>query len=114
MKPQCQGIAIIGPGRVGQALGRLLTEKGFPALFVAARRRPAAQRAVQFIGSGRAVSLDAPELTSVAVILLTTSDAALAPLARRLALLSKDWSGRIVLHTSGSVPASVLAPLERR
>jgi predicted short-subunit dehydrogenase-like oxidoreductase (DUF2520 family) len=114
MNPREEGIAIIGPGRVGQALGRLLSQKGFLVLFVAARRREAAQRAVRFIGSGRPVSLDAPELTCAPVILLTTSDAALAPLARRLASLGKDWSGRVVLHTSGSVPASVLAPLKRR
>jgi len=114
MKPQSEGISIIGPGRVGQALGKLLHEAGFPVLFVAARRRAPAQRAARFIGSGRPIGLDAPELTIAPVILLTTSDAALAPVARSLAPLRNDWSGRVVLHTSGSVPAAVLAPLKRR
>ncbi|MHB8655303.1 MAG: Rossmann-like and DUF2520 domain-containing protein [Terriglobia bacterium] len=114
MNPRSQSIAIIGPGRLGQALGRLLVQAGFPVLCVAARRRAAANRAVRFIGAGRAVSLDSPELTQASVILITTSDAALAPVARLLAARSKDWSGRVVLHTSGSVPASALSPFKRR
>jgi predicted short-subunit dehydrogenase-like oxidoreductase (DUF2520 family) len=114
MKPHSQPIAIVGPGRLGQALGKLLDQEGFNVAFVAARRLAAAGRAVRFIGSGRAIGLSARELTEASVILLTTADAALTPVARHLAALSKDWSGRVVLHTSGSVPASVLSPLKRR
>lgn len=114
MNPRSQPIAIIGPGRLGQALGRLLVEEGFPVLYVASRRLAAAKLAVRFIGRGQALRLDSPELTQVPVILLTTSDAALAPVSRQLAARSKDWSGRVVIHTSGSVPASVLSPFKRR
>ena len=60
------------------------------------------------------MALDSPELSQTRVILLTTSDAALAPVSRRIARLSKDWAGCVVLHTSGSVPASVLSPFKRR
>lgn len=114
MNPHHHGIAIIGPGRLGQSLGRVLAEAGFPVLFVAARRLAAAKRAVRFIGNGRAVALEAPVLIQASVILLTTSDAALAPVSRRLAMLGKDWSGHVVLHASGSEPASVLSPFKRR
>ncbi len=114
MKPHTQPITIVGPGRVGQALGKLLVEKGFNVLFVAARRLTAARRAVRFMGSGKPVAFNSLALNQARIFLITTSDSALAPVARHLAALSKDWSGRIVLHTSGSVPASVLAPLKRR
>lgn len=114
MKSRNQPIAIVGPGRVGQALGRLLNEEGFPVAFVTARRFAAARRAVSFIGAGVAVGMQARELTEASVILLTTSDAALAPVARNLARLRKDWRGRVILHTSGSLPASVLLPFKRR
>ncbi len=109
-----QAIAIVGPGRVGQAMGKVLNRAGFPIRFVAARRIAAARRAVKFIGGGRGVALDSPELLHARVFLLTTSDAALEPVARQLASSVKDWKGRIALHTCGSLPSSVLAPLKRR
>jgi len=114
MNPRTQSIAIVGPGRLGQALGRLLVDEGYAVHWVASRRMATAKRAVRFIGEGRAVGLDSPELTQASVILLTTSDAALAPVARQLAARSKNWRGRVVIHTSGSVPVSVLSPFKRR
>lgn len=109
-----QPIAIVGPGRLGQAIGKLLVDAGFPVAFVAARRMAAARRAVRFMSAGVAVGMSARELTEASIILLTTSDAALATVAKHLVSLRKDWRGRVILHTSGSVPASVLAPLKRR
>ena len=113
MTPRNQAIAIVGPGRVGQALGRLLVESGFPVRWIAARRPAVARTAVRFIGAGQAVNLNAPELPSASVALLTTSDSALAPTARQLASLKRDWRRCVVLHTSGSVPSSVLSPLKK-
>ncbi|HEV2350049.1 MAG TPA: DUF2520 domain-containing protein [Terriglobia bacterium] len=114
MQPRIQSIAIVGPGRLGQALGRLLNQEGFTIALVAARRAAAAQRAIQFIGAGVAAGVNATELTEASVILLTTSDAAIAPVAKQVASMRKDWRGRVVLHTSGSVPASALLPFKRR
>jgi predicted short-subunit dehydrogenase-like oxidoreductase (DUF2520 family) len=45
--------------------------------------------------------------------LIATPDAAIGPVAARLARLG-SWRGKIVLHTSGALAASVLAPLKRR
>lgn len=112
------GIAIVGPGKVGQALGRLLAAAGFPIRYVAGRRRAAARQAVRFIGSGRAVSIQSPQLAEARIILMTTSDAALEPVARELAGLRRNWKGYVVLHTCGSLagagPGSPLAPFQRR
>ncbi len=115
--PAGSGIAIVGPGRVGQAIGKLLASAGFPVRLVAARRLAAARRAVRFIGSGRPVTLHALELIRSQVILLTVSDAALARVAEGLAGRPGDrkvWSGKVVLHTCGSLPASVLWPFKQR
>src|SRR5690349_5503137 len=109
-----QSIAIIGPGRLGQALGKLLNGEGFPIAFVVARRQAAARRAARFIGAGVAVGLSSREMAEASVILLTASDAALASISGQVAGLRKDWHGRVVLHTSGSAPASVLQPFKRR
>jgi len=107
-------VTIVGPGRVGQAIGNLLAAAGVSIRCVAARQKNAARHAVQFIGSGVAANLDDPELAGASVILLTVSDRALDPLARLLAKIRSDWHGRVVLHTCGTLPASVLRPLKRR
>jgi predicted short-subunit dehydrogenase-like oxidoreductase (DUF2520 family) len=109
-----RSIAIVGPGRVGQAMGKLLSRAGFPVRFVAARRMVAARRATRFIGSGRAVLIDSPELARAQIVLLTTSDAALAAVAAQLAGTLSGWKGKVALHTCGSLPASVLAPLQKQ
>ena len=122
-------VAIIGPGRVGQALAKLLAEAGVQVDFVAARRIERARRAQKFIGRGQAVTLTDPALARASVFVLTVSDRALAPVAEQLASLlaksvskgksgkpelgSKPLAGRIFLHTCGSLDASVLKPLGR-
>jgi len=127
-------VTIIGPGRLGQALGRLLAEAGVPVRWVAARRIEAARRAVEFIRMGEPVRLIPPGGTALqaSVLLLTTADAAIEPLARDLAarlparigarvgqsrnaqsLGAGSWKGKVVLHTCGSLPSDVLAPLKR-
>ena len=60
------------------------------------------------------MALTSPELTQVPTVLLTTADSTLASVAKDLAALPGDWRGKVVLHTCGSLPASVLAPLARR
>ena len=107
-------LTIVGPGRLGQAMAKLLASAGIKVRFVAARRLEAARRAVRFIGSGTPVALDVKELADAPVILLTVSDAALAPLARQLKNLRASWRGKVVLHTCGALPSTVLAPLKRQ
>jgi predicted short-subunit dehydrogenase-like oxidoreductase (DUF2520 family) len=111
-------VAVIGPGRVGQALGRLLSLAGIRVGWVAARRLASARRATRFIGAGRAVTLDSADLASTQVLLFTTSDSALAEVALALAERRESWRGAIALHTSGAWPAggkeSVLQPFRQR
>jgi predicted short-subunit dehydrogenase-like oxidoreductase (DUF2520 family) len=111
-------VAIIGPGRVGQALGCLLAGAGVPIGWVAARHRAEARRAARFIGVGRPVTLDSPELARAKVLLITTSDSALAEVSKALAVRRDDWRGSVVIHTSGAWPAggegSVLEPFRKR
>ena len=109
-----RNVTIVGPGRLGQALGRLLAQAGVAIDVVVARRLPRARQAARFIGAGTPVALDDPRVSQADVILLTTSDAAIEPVARALAARSADWRGKVVLHTCGSLPSSVLRPLARR
>ena len=107
-------VAIVGPGRLGQAMGRLLHAAGVQVRFVVARKLERARSATSFIGGGNALTLKDRYLSEADVILLTTSDAAIAPVAGRIAKYRKDWSGRIILHACGSLAASVLDPFNMR
>jgi predicted short-subunit dehydrogenase-like oxidoreductase (DUF2520 family) len=112
-----QSVAIIGPGRIGQAIGRLLTESGVTITFVAARKLAATRRAARFVGKGIPLALSDPRLLSASVFLITTSDSAIAEVATKLAVQGngKDgWRGKVVLHTCGSLSSAVLDPLKLR
>jgi predicted short-subunit dehydrogenase-like oxidoreductase (DUF2520 family) len=106
--------AIIGAGRVGRTLGRSLREFGWKIILVAARTEATAKKAARFIGAGRpTVGLPAT-LTGAAAILLAVPDDAIAPVAADLArMIGGALRGKIVLHTSGALDASVLEPLRR-
>jgi len=110
-------VAIIGPGRVGQAMGRLLAAARVPIAFIVARQRAAARRAAQFIQEGRPIGLADFRLQEASVFLIATSDSAIATVARALAQAgprSDAWRGKVVLHTCGSLPSTVLNPLKRQ
>ncbi|MFZ0960447.1 MAG: DUF2520 domain-containing protein [Terriglobia bacterium] len=112
-----RSVAIIGAGRIGQAMGRLLAQSRVPIAFIAARDPPAARRAVRFIGEGIPTGLADPRLLDASVVLIATSDSAIAPVARALAKMGqgrKAWRGKVILHTCGSLPSTILRPLKLR
>lgn len=113
-----EAVALVGPGRIGQALGRLLVNAGVRIEWIAARRPSAARAAARFVGAGHAITLRSPELARARILLLTTSDSVLPAVARSMAEERSSWEGCFVLHTSGAWPAggdaSVLSPFRRR
>jgi predicted short-subunit dehydrogenase-like oxidoreductase (DUF2520 family) len=107
-----KSLAIVGVGRVGRALGRRLRETGWKITVVAARSEGRAKRGARFIGQGRPVAGISATLAFASTILLTVPDDALAGVAAELGKRAgNDLRGRIVLHTSGALDASVLEPL---
>ena len=102
---------IVGAGRVAQALGRLLIERGEPVVALAARSPDRAARAIRFMGpSVEPVALgDLPGKASRIIIAVT--DSAIPPIAD--ALVAAGMTEGCVLHTSGASDASVLASLGR-
>ena len=111
-------IAIVGAGRVGQTLGRLLHLQGHHITAVSCRTRLAAARAVAFIGAGEAcIYDDLPQLAAQkkpTVVLMTTTDDALAPMVDRLARRQAQWHEIVILHCSGALSSAVLSPLRQR
>jgi predicted short-subunit dehydrogenase-like oxidoreductase (DUF2520 family) len=71
-------------------------------------------KAARFIGAGRPTVGLPTTLTGAEAILLAVPDDAIAPVAADLArMIGGALRGKIVLHTSGALDASVLEPLRR-
>ncbi|HLK05794.1 MAG TPA: Rossmann-like and DUF2520 domain-containing protein [Candidatus Acidoferrum sp.] len=107
-----RSLTIVGAGRVGRSLGRVLSETGWRIFGVVTRTMPCARRAVRFIGAGKPFAGISQQALAPAFILIATPDSAIPQVAEHLARLgAEDWNGKIVLHTSGALASSELQPL---
>lgn len=104
-------IAIVGAGRVAQALGRALRESGMPVAAVAARSPERAARAAAFIGCAAAVPLSHAAQRAERLI-IAVSDCAIEPVAAGLA--ATPGRIRVALHTCGNAGSELLGPLAAR
>jgi predicted short-subunit dehydrogenase-like oxidoreductase (DUF2520 family) len=105
-------VSIVGAGRVGRALGRRLHELGWHVGAVTGRSISTARAAVRVIGAGQPLGGPTHQVLNSRVVLITTPDNAIEGVAKNLAQLGgSEWSGKVVLHTSGALDSSVLRPL---
>jgi predicted short-subunit dehydrogenase-like oxidoreductase (DUF2520 family) len=103
-------IGIAGAGRVAQALGRLLRDRGEPVVAVASRTPERASAAARFIGGVEVVEYDdLPGRCSH--VLIAVSDDALASVAARLA--RGGMRNGVALHTCGTRGAEAIPELAR-
>lgn len=108
-------VAIVGAGRLGRVLGRSLHRADWKIAAVVARSQAAARSAVRSIGAGYAVAGISSRILHASIILISTPDDVISEIARELARIGGgEWRGKVVLHTSGALDDSVLAPLARR
>jgi predicted short-subunit dehydrogenase-like oxidoreductase (DUF2520 family) len=107
-------ISIVGAGRVGRTLAKRLRELGWRIGAVITRSRTSSRAAVRAIGGGVPHARLVREILATDVILFATPDEALAKAATELASAAgNECRGKVVLHTSGALDRSVLAPLAR-
>jgi len=105
-------VSIVGAGRVGRALGRRLHELGWRVGGVTGRSVSTARAAMRAIGAGQALGGLTHQILNSRVVLITTPDSTIEGVAKSLAHLGgNEWSGKVALHTSGSLDSSVLRPL---
>ncbi|MEK9502293.1 Rossmann-like and DUF2520 domain-containing protein [Gaopeijia maritima] len=105
-------VMVIGPGRVGLALGHALSQADAVRHLVYCGRRPEPPSHPLFV-QGVAeyhFGLMAPPLGTEAV-LLTLPDRVLPEMAHALAGQGRPAPDTVVMHTSGSLNTDVLAPL---
>jgi predicted short-subunit dehydrogenase-like oxidoreductase (DUF2520 family) len=98
-------------------MGRLLAKSQVPVALIAGRNPEALRHAVKFIGQGTPVTLSDPRLLTASILLITTSDSAIAGVARLISRMGRGklpWKGKVVLHTCGSLPSSILKSFKLR
>ncbi len=107
-------VAIVGAGRVGRTLARKLRGLGWNIGVVVTRSKTSAGAAVRAIGAGTAHGELTRSILAAGIVLITTPDDAIGKVAVALAKIGgEEWRGKIVLHTSGALDRSELAPLAR-
>jgi predicted short-subunit dehydrogenase-like oxidoreductase (DUF2520 family) len=108
-------VGIIGGGKVGSVLGKLLSRRGQKLACVVSRTSESARSAARFAGC-RSWSTSPEALPSdVNLLILAVPHEAIASVATSLGLLEHLRFKKLsVCHTSGMLTSSVLAPLARR
>lgn len=112
MIPRPHSLAIAGTGRVAQALGRLLSERGQPVVAIAGRNPERTARAARFISS-RTTAVAIQEIPHLAShLLIAVSDSAVECVASLLA--RSGFQRGVALHTCGAKGPEALAVLARQ
>ncbi len=104
-------VGIIGTGRVGPSLGRVLQDSGFKVVGIWGRNSEKALYASKFIGSCKAFDSLLSLVGASDVIFIAVSDGAIGEVSSRVASLDIDIKGKVFSHTSGSLPSTVMEPI---
>jgi predicted short-subunit dehydrogenase-like oxidoreductase (DUF2520 family) len=99
-------LAFVGAGRVGTVLGIAFARAGWEVTAVASRDEQRRARFVAEVPGSRGFLEPHAVLDDADLVFLTIPDDAIAAAAEGLRL----YSGQGLVHTSGALPASVLAP----
>ena len=102
-------VALIGPGKVGCAIGRRLQAAGYPLVALISRDHQRAVEACNFIGcSAKIASIDLQAAVRAQIILLAVPDDQLASQAKSLHTTVQLSAEQTLIHFSGLHPAALL------
>jgi predicted short-subunit dehydrogenase-like oxidoreductase (DUF2520 family) len=105
---------VIGCGKVGRTLARLLNDAGLVTTLSMVSGSPqSARSAREFIGAGD-LKNDISELPSADFWMVAVGDARLSVICRELIDSSRVERESVVFHCSGAVSSSLLAPLREK
>lgn len=102
-----RGIAIIGAGKVGTAIGWLLRKKGFAIASIACRTEESLQKALPYTG-GTATTNAVKAANLADIIFLTTNDDQIENVCFQIAQGGGFKKGDAVFHMSGAHSIDVL------
>lgn len=101
-------IALIGPGRLGQAVTALLRQQGYPITAIVGRDRLRTVAAARFIGAELMATTDINRCAPADIILIATADDQLAATAAQLWATVPLRDTTLLVHCSGLHPAAIL------
>lgn len=101
-------IALVGPGRLGQAVCRLLADAGHVFVAVVSRDLARARAAARFIGNPQAATTDLTKVKEAEMVFLALPDDAIAPMATRLRQEGLVRPDTVLVHFSGIHDSSIL------
>ncbi|UTH72683.1 Rossmann-like and DUF2520 domain-containing protein [Chromobacterium sp. IIBBL 290-4] len=107
-------VSVIGMGRLGRSLARLVSlADGYCVRDLLLRRESESSAVRGFVGDGRVV-FRLEELVAADLYLLAVPDAAIADCARALAAADVVPAGSVVFHASGVSESTLLRPLAEK
>lgn len=101
-------VALIGPGRLGQAVTALLRQQGYPITAIVGRDRLRTADAARFIGAELMATTDINRCAPADIILIATADDQLATIAAQLCATVPLRETTLLVHCSGLHPAQIL------
>jgi len=108
-----KSFALIGPGRVGQAVARLLVDADYNLVALVSRDVDRARKAADFVGCPNAATTAMEKAATADIVLLAVADDFIATVAAELSRYDLK-PGTLLVHFSGFHRADVLLPeLER-
>ncbi len=101
-------VSIIGAGVVGQAVGRILRERGYEIGGVVSRSIAKAEAAAAFIGAGEPGTDPVKGASGADWVFITTPDKAIRETCERIAQGGGFSKGSLIIHMSGALGSNVL------
>jgi predicted short-subunit dehydrogenase-like oxidoreductase (DUF2520 family) len=105
MKP---GFSIVGCGRLGITLAKVLSEKGYPARGFASRTLASAQKAAELSGSDNAGTDPVCAIRDADIVFITTPDGLIGSVCQSMSKSGAFRPDQFVYHCSGSLPSTLL------
>jgi len=105
-----RSFAIVGAGKVGSALARLLSEHGYEFLGAASRSISSAEAACEFAGSGTPYTEVPPLVRPADLVFLTVPDDAIQKVCSQIARGGAFGQGQVITHCSGALDSTILSP----
>ncbi len=99
---------IIGPGKLGTALGKQLSLSGYTPVGVAGRTLTTTRKAADIIGAAESTTDPWTVTTRADIVFITTPDGAIVPTCETITHHKGFKEGTVVLHCSGSLQSTIL------
>lgn len=103
-------LAIVGCGKVGTAMGKLLSRAGYPISGVVTRHLETARKAADEMGAGSYSDRPWDVTLGGEVVFITTPDDLIASVCRKIAEHRGFRKNAVVIHCSGALSSRILDP----